>query len=163
MNIFEMLKYDEGIKNTLYKDTLEYYTIGIGHLVTKEANKTRALEILDKKFSRATNGTLTDKEVEILFNEDVQTAINQIKQNRVVNDVYQSLDSIRQMALINMVFQMGIGGVATFTNSLALLKNKDWEKAAINLSKSKWFSQTPNRSYRVIEVFRTGTLKAYMK
>ncbi|HFK4065593.1 TPA: glycoside hydrolase family protein [Kluyvera ascorbata] len=163
ITIYEMLKFDEGIKQTLYKDTLGFYTIGIGHLVTKSANRIEALAILDKKFGRVTNGTLTTSEVETLFNEDVQGVINQIKQNSNVNAVYKSLDDIRKMALINMCFQLGVNGVASFSNSLQYLNSKQWEKAATNLKLSKWNSQTPNRSNRVIEVFRTGTLDTYRK
>lgn len=161
ITIFEMIKFDEGIKLNLYKDTLGYFTIGIGHLVTRRANRIEALAILDKKFERTTNGTLTGKEVETLFNEDVQGVINQIKQNSNVNAVYKSLDDIRQMALINMCFQLGVTGVAAFTNSLQYLKSKQWDKAAVNLKQSKWNFQTPKRSSRVIEVFRTGSLEVY--
>ncbi|EOV4167034.1 glycoside hydrolase family protein [Yersinia enterocolitica] len=160
MNIYQMLLRDEGKRNILYKDTLNYWTVGVGHLVTKSSNKNEAIAILDKKFGRVTNGTLTDKEVENLFNEDIQRTIQDIQRSSL-SKLYNSLDPIRQMALINFCFQLGIAGVSTFTNSIKLLQNKEWEQAAINLQKSKWFSQTPNRATRVIEVFRTGNLNSY--
>lgn len=158
-----MLTFDEGVRNDLYKDTLGYWTIGIGHLVTKSANKNEAIAILDKNFGRATTGNLTDTEVKQLFNEDIQSVVNQIKRNATVSEVYESLDANRQMAMTNFAFQLGVTGVAGFTNSLKLLKEKKWDEAAVNLKKSRWFSQTPNRANRVIEVFRTGTFKSYGK
>lgn len=163
MDLYSMLTFDEGVRNDLYKDTLGYWTIGIGHLVTKSTNKNEAIAILDKKFGRATTGKLTDTEVKQLFNEDVQNVVNQIKRNTTVNSVYESLDANRKMAMINFCFQLGVTGVAGFTNSLKLLKESKWDEAAVNLKKSKWFNQTPNRATRVIEVFRTGTFKPYGK
>lgn len=161
MNIFQMLTYDEGKRNELYKDTEGYWTIGIGHLVSKNSDKNNAIAILDKKFGRKTNGSLADCEVESLFNEDVKITINGILSNAKLKPVYNGLDPVRQMALVNMTFQMGVAGVAGFTNSLKLINAKQWEKAAQNLALSKWNKQTPNRSNRVISVFRTGTLNAY--
>ncbi|EPD2608649.1 glycoside hydrolase family protein [Yersinia enterocolitica] len=160
MNIYQMLLKDEGKRNTLYKDTLNYLTVGVGHLVTKSSNKNETISILDIKFGRDTNGTLTDKEVEQLFNEDIQRTIQDIQRSSL-SKLYNSLDPIRQMALLNFCFQLGIAGASTFTNSIKLLQAKEWEQAAINLQQSKWFSQTPNRAARVIEVFRTGNLNSY--
>ena len=60
-----------------------------------------------------------------------------------------------------MVFQMGETGVAGFTNSLRMLQQKRWDEAAVNLAKSRWYNQTPNRAKRVIATFRTGTWDAY--
>lgn len=71
----EMLIYDEGIRYSLYKDTLGYYTIGVGHLVTKSTNKDTALDILDEKFGRVTKGVITSDEAEALLLEDIQSTI----------------------------------------------------------------------------------------
>lgn len=35
MELNAMLRYDEGEKLTMYKDTEGYFTIGVGHLITK--------------------------------------------------------------------------------------------------------------------------------
>lgn len=161
MNIFEMLQYDEGLKLSIYRDTEGYWTIGTGHLVTKDPSKSVAISILDSKFSRKTDGVITKQEAEILFNEDVESAQRGIKANSIVRPVYESLDDNRKIAMINMVFQLGIKGVSGFKNSLALLSQKQWDNAAVNLAKSKWYEQTPNRAKRVISVFKTGAFSAY--
>lgn len=161
MDIFKMLEADEGVRYSLYKDSLGYWTIGIGHLVTKKPGKADAIAVLDKELKRKTNGTLTKDEVRKLFNQDVEKAVAGIKKSAVLGPVYESLDPIRQTALVNMVFQMGQAGVEGFKNSMAYIKAKNWTKAESNLKLSKWYKQTPNRAKRVISVFVTGTYKAY--
>lgn len=159
--IFQMLKQDEGLKLDVYKDTEGYWTVGIGHLLTKNPDKSVAINVLDSLVGRKTNGLITQQEAQTIFESDVKNVDSGIKQNSFVNDVFVSLDSVRQDALRNMVFQMGVQGVAGFKNSLRLLKEKNWSQAAINLKQSKWHRQTPNRANRVINVFETGTYKAY--
>ena len=151
MNIFEMLRIDEGLRLKIYKDTEGYYTIGIGHLLTKSPSLN----------GRNCNGVITKDEAEKLFNQDVDAAVRGILRNAKLKPVYDSLDAVRRCALINMVFQMGETGVAGFTNSLRMLQQKRWDEAAVNLAKSRWYNQTPNRAKRVIATFRTGTWDAY--
>nr|7DDZ_A Chain A, Human Neuropeptide Y Y2 Receptor fusion protein [synthetic construct] len=161
-NIFEMLRIDEGLRLKIYKDTEGYYTIGIGHLLTKSPSLNAAKSELDKAIGRNTNGVITKDEAEKLFNQDVDAAVRGILRNAKLKPVYDSLDAVRRAALINMVFQMGETGVAGFTNSLRMLQQKRWDEAAVNLAKSRWYNQTPNRAKRVITTFRTGTWDAYM-
>nr|3UON_A Chain A, Human M2 muscarinic acetylcholine, receptor T4 lysozyme fusion protein [synthetic construct] len=161
INIFEMLRIDEGLRLKIYKDTEGYYTIGIGHLLTKSPSLNAAKSELDKAIGRNTNGVITKDEAEKLFNQDVDAAVRGILRNAKLKPVYDSLDAVRRAALINMVFQMGETGVAGFTNSLRMLQQKRWDEAAVNLAKSRWYNQTPNRAKRVITTFRTGTWDAY--
>lgn len=161
MTIFEMLKFDEGVKLEIYLDTEKYYTVGIGHLLVKSSDRVAAIKQLDKELGRSTGGKITLAEAEKLFQLDVAEATRGIKSNTVLAPVWAVLDEIRQMALINFVFQLGVAGAAGFTNSMKLLQAKQWDAAAVNLAQSKWYNQTPNRAKRVISVFKTGTLNAY--
>lgn len=161
MNIFDMLRIDEGLKLNVYKDTEGFWTVGIGHLLTKNPSKEVAIKELDKLVGRSTMGVISNQEAQEIFKLDVEDVERGIMLNSVLSPVFLSLDSARKTAMMNMVFQMGVAGVAGFKNSLALLKAKDWGKAASNLKQSKWYRQTPNRAGRVIEVFRTGTFNAY--
>lgn len=161
MDIFDMLRIDEGYDNKLYKDSEGFWTIGIGQLVTKNPSKDVARDTLDKMMGRICDGQITQREAEELFNASVAKAIKGIQSNALLNSVYNGLDEVRRAALINMVFQMGVAGVAGFTNSLKLLAAKNWDQAAINLAQSKWYRQTPNRAKRVIATFKTGDWSAY--
>ena len=156
MNTIEQ---DEGLKLSLYKDTEGYWTIGIGHLVTKNPDKSVALSLLDQKFSRHTNGVITKEEGYYLFNNDASAALKSLDTMLKENQI--EIDPVRKEALLNMTFQLGIQGLKGFKNSLAMIKQKMYNEAAINLAKSKWYKQTPNRAKRVISVIRTGTFDGY--
>lgn len=149
----KMLIYDEGEVLNIYKDSLGYYTIGIGHLLTKSANYSDALHQLNLEVKRTTNGTITKKESADLFEKDLKDVIKGVKSNVLLKEVYESLDPIRRLALLNMVFQMGVNGVANFKNSMKMAKEKRWSDLEKNLKLSLWYKQTPNRANRVILLF----------
>lgn len=160
-DVFGMLQIDEGLKLSIYKDTEGYWTVGIGHLLTKKPSSDVAKSVLDSQIGRTTNGTITEAEARKLFQTDVDKAIHQIQLNSTLAPIYAAYDTTRKQALINMVFQMGVNGVAAFKNSLTLVKNGSYSQALTNLRKSKWYSQTPKRAERVIQVLTTGTFDAY--
>ncbi|KAK5576984.1 hypothetical protein RB653_001921 [Dictyostelium firmibasis] len=169
VTLYEMLKYDEGEKLTMYTDTRGLYTIGVGHLITKKKDKKEAIEALEEQIGHKVkldkNG---DPEIEksvseSLFQKDISETISSIEKNSTLSDIYKNLDSNRKMALENMVFQLGANGVSNFKKSLNLIKEKKWSDAATELKNSTWHSQTPNRSDRVVSVFETGTLDSYQK
>lgn len=162
MDIFGMLRIDEGCKLELYKDTEGFWTIGIGQLITKNPSKDVARDALDKLMGRICDGRITQREAEELFNGSVEKARKGILANATLKPVYDVLDEVRHCALINMVFQMGVAGVAGFPKGMRLLKEQKWDAAAIELADSRWYkTQTPNRAKRVISTFKTGTWKAY--
>ncbi|KAM9967107.1 hypothetical protein ACTFIR_007344 [Dictyostelium discoideum] len=163
----DMLKYDEGEKLEMYQDTHGYYTIGIGHLITKNKDKNEAIKILEgelgKKVELNSNKKpeISSSESESLFEKDKSVAIKSIENSSTLSTIYDNLDSNRKMALVNMVFQMGARNVSNFKKSLKLIEEKKWAEAAIELKNSTWNGQTPHRSNRVISVFETGTLDKY--
>lgn len=159
-----MLKQDEGIRTKWYIDSEGYPTIGIGHLLIME--KTRDTAKINAAISKAvgrevTNGTITAEEVSTLFAQDLAKVRQGISNISNVREVYVTLNRPRQMAIENMCFQMGVGGVAKFTNALAAMKRQDWQTAYNELRNSTWANQTPGRSSRVSKIVLTGNLESY--
>ena len=130
------LREDEGEKLTAYQDSLGYWTIGVGILIDGRKG-----------------GGITKEESAMLLANRIATKTVEASQ-RIQG--FAQLDEVRQGAVLNMCFQMGVDGVLAFNNSLALIRNKQWEAAAAALKQSKWFTQTPARAGRVIEQIRTG-------
>ena len=62
------------------------------------------------------------------------------------------------MALENMAFQMGVGGVAKFNTMLTAMLAGDWEKAYKAGRDSLWYQQTKGRASRVTMIILTGNL-----
>jgi len=64
---------------------------------------------------------------------------------------------VRQGALMNMAFQMGINGVMAFQDTLAKVQASDYAAAADRMLQSKWATQTPERANRLAKQMREGT------
>ncbi|MGL6228677.1 MAG: glycoside hydrolase family protein [Culicoidibacterales bacterium] len=168
--IEKMLVGDEGKKLLMYLDHLGYPTIGIGHLITRTAyakgsnyaNDPALNALLSKQVGRViTNGRITDAECSKLFAEDLQKVRIGISKNSTVNNVYQDLNASRRMAIENMCFQMGVGGVAKFKKTLGFMKAKEWKSAYDGLMSSLWAKQTKGRASRVSKIVQTGNLESY--
>lgn len=148
-----MLRHDEGEKLKIYKDSEGYYTVGIGHLITKNPDYKEAVRILGSE-------TITQERSVQLFNEDVQEAVRGINRS-VLNKSYTKMNEARQAALVNMVFQLGLQGVLGFKKMLSCLDSGNYQEAAREALDSRWAKQTPNRAQRVTDVLSTGTFDAY--
>lgn len=164
MTIEEMLRRDEGVKVELYWDHLGFPTIGVGHLIIHE--KTRDRPRINRELSTQIGRTITDgrisnDEVSSLFDKDLNGVISEIGRNSKVGPVYASLDDTRKMSIINMCFQMGVGGVSAFTSTLAYMLKKDWKNAHDGMLDSLWARQTPGRANRVAKIILNGNLSSY--
>ena len=127
---------DEGMVLHAYQDSLGYWTIGIGRLIDK-----------------ARDGGITEEEAHYLLDNDIR---------RVSKDLGQRLPAFRlypegvRRALLNMAFQMGVGGLLRFRRMLKALDAEDYETAAAEALQSKWASQTPARAARVAKLIGEG-------
>lgn len=157
----KILKQDEGDILTIYRDSLGYYTIGVGHLLTKENDMRKAIEILDKQVGRDTGGHITKDESTYLLQFDIDRIMTGINNSKIIAPVFNKLSGKRKLGLFSMCFQMGISGVEGFKNSLRYIDNGDWYNANQNLRKSKWFKQTPKRAERVINIITEEKLSPY--
>lgn len=134
------LREDEGEKLHGYTDTLGYLTIGVGILIDKRRG-----------------GGITKAESAYLLANRIEEKRAEL---RARLPWFDDLDDARQNALVNMAYQLGVGGLLGFKNSLRLIESGKFEAAATSMRNSRWFRQTPNRAKRVIEQIRTGNHRA---
>ena len=131
--LIETLRRHEGVKNTLYKCTSDKWTIGVG----------RNLEDVG----------LSEEEIDILL-------LNDIKRTKELMDDYipwyNDLDEVRQEALINFVFNVGIGTAMKFKKAMAALEARDYDTAAIEMLDSNWAKQVGSRAEEVTQMIKTG-------
>ena len=166
MSMAEMLRRDEGLKLKVYWDTEGYPTIGVGHLIMKQPVRDMAQinKVLSKQVGREITGnpgSITVEEATTLFERDLADMQRDIKSHSKVGPVWQAVNRSRQMALENMAFQMGVGGVAKFNTMLTAMLAGDWEKAYKAGRDSLWYQQTKGRASRVTMVILTGNLESY--
>lgn len=164
LDLETMLKRDEGVVLNVYKDSLGYPTIGIGHLLTTQSGLSNAQinNIISKEVGRTvTNGRITMDEAMMLFRRDIKITKSQMRSNSTIGPVYAKMNASRRMALENMGFQLGVSGLAKFKNTLAYLGSEDYESAYTNVRKSLWAKQTPGRANRVSLILKNGNLESY--
>jgi lysozyme len=131
------LKGDEGVKPQAYTDHLGFWTIGVGRLID----------------ARKPGSGLRPAEITFLLNNDIDDRIDQLSRRL---PWFETLDSARQGALLNMSFQMGVDGLLGFKNTLKLVEQGNYESAAENMLKSLWAKQTPARAKRMSDQMKTG-------
>lgn len=166
MTMDTMLRRDEGVKNQLYWDKLGFPTIGIGHLIlaTKTRDSGQINAALSRQLGRSVSGsrpTISHDEIIRLFEDDLARIQKSMRKNKKIAAALASCNKSRQMALENMAFQLGVGGLANFSNSLALIAAQNWKAARASLMNSLWARQTPGRAQRVSLIILSGNLSSY--
>lgn len=70
---------------------------------------------------------------------------------------FEALDPIRQRALIDLRFNMGLSRLRSFKKALGAMARHDWTTAADELLDSAWARQVqPARRDRIVRMIRTG-------
>jgi lysozyme len=100
---------------------------------------------------------LSDAAIDFLLEEDIAAAEQALTAEL---PWWQDLDEVRQRTLCEMSFQLGIGALLQFKQTLALIRVGNYEDAAAGMLASKWFGQCPSRVRRLAQWMRTGTAEA---
>ena len=69
---------------------------------------------------------------------------------------FRDLDIKRAGAIVDMAYNLGLGTLKTFKNSLAFMALQEYDKAAENFRKSKWYAQVKRRGVRITEIIEKG-------
>lgn len=133
---FEQLIRHEGRRNEAYQCPAGRWTIGVGHNI-----EARGL-------------TIGDELIDLLFHEDVADAL---KDATVFCKQFNELSPHRQAVLVNMAFQLGLGGLMKFVRFRAALASGDYPLATVEMLNSKWAREdTPARAMELAEIMRRG-------
>jgi lysozyme len=135
------LEIDEGVRQAPYRDSLGLWTIGIGHLIGEDFRTWK----------------ISQSVINALFLGDISEA------KQICHRIYgahffeNDLDEIRQVALLNLAFNLG-NRLEGFKKANQAIMAKDWERAADEFLDSKWAKQVKSRSDRVAHCIRFGVL-----
>ena len=135
------LRRDEGVRYVPYNDTMGIPTVGVGHNL-----KTSPLPDV-------WSYPLTDDQVNSLLSQDLQAVYKGLTDNL---PWWLFLDAVRQRVLANMCFNLGIGKLLTFQNTLRFAKNGQFTQAAQGMLESVWAKQVGDRAIRLSGMMRTG-------
>ena len=131
--LIEQLKIHEGFRSNVYTCSGGKKTVGYG----------RNLQDIG----------ISEEEAEMLLKNDIYEATNQLLN---AFPWMATFSDVRISAMINFTFNVGIGTVRKFSNTIEYLKNEDWEAAADEMMDSKWAEQVGDRAIQITEQIRTG-------
>lgn len=127
----QMLARHEGFRGRPYECTAGALTIGYGfNLDAWPLTEAECLTILEGRMRR------------------VQTDLA----NRL--SYFRALPEAAQDVLVNMAYQMGVGGLVGFKRLLAALQAGKFEDAYHEMIQSHWAQQTPARARELADVIR---------
>jgi len=138
--VYKQLKIDEGVEYKIYKDHLGYPTFGVGHLITEN----------DVEFKQPVNTPISEQRVKECFEKDLNVAINECEV-LYGKSTFNSLHSIAQEVLVNMMFNLGRPRLSAFKKFNAAILENNWKKAANEGRDSRWYEQVSNRAERLME------------
>ena len=135
----EQIKEHEGFVPKTYKDSLGKRTIGFGHLCVEPEQWDD-----DKEYTR--------EELERVFDKDFDEALKNAES--LIGE--RSINFIAKQVIIEMVFQLGIGGVGKFKKMWSALDSEDYGEASFQMMDSLWAKQTPNRAEKLSQKMRSA-------
>lgn len=139
------LRRDEGVRYSVYLDTESLPTVGVGH---------------NCKVSPLPTGwacPLTDGQVNQLLAQDIASTLAKLDK---ALPWWRQMDEVRQRVIANMCFNLGIGGLLGFKNTLAAMQRGSYAVAAAGMKASAWYRQVGQRAARLCAAMETGTMPA---
>lgn len=124
---------DEGMRLKTYTCTAGKLTIGVGRNLDD-------------------NGISVD-EAHLMLQNDIDIVCAQLD-NKL--PWWRDMTEVRQRVLANMCFNMGIGTLLKFINTLEAMKHGQYDKAADGMLKSLWAKQVGNRAKRLARQMKEG-------
>ena len=133
-NLVQQLMRHEGYRQYPYTDTVGKLTIGVG----------RNLDDVGISEDEATH----------LLENDILVARNELL---FAFPAFSQMQPVRQDALINMVFNMGITRFKGFKNMISALVAQNYPLAADEMLDSKWARQVGSRADELAYQMRTNS------
>lgn len=119
--ITKILIKDEGLKSRPYRDSRNFWTIGVGHYIGPNLE--------DMKLPLTTVMNLLENDICTHWTDAIEI---------FGRDFLEKLPVARQAAILSLVFSLGKNGLLKFKETLPAILAEDWQRAEELLLKSKW-------------------------
>lgn len=131
----DQLRVHEGVRSHAYKCSANMITVGVGRNIDENGGL-----------------GLSDDEIDYLLENDIRRC----KQELITLPWFSEIDSVRQDALINMCFNLGMTRLLGFKNALTAMSVGDYDTAADEFMDSRWAKQVGYRAEEVCTMIREG-------
>lgn len=135
MRLRNLLTSHESFRQFPYTDVTGHLTIGIGRNLTDRG--------------------ISTNEALMLLDDDISYFANKLSHYLTC---FPGLDSNRQIALVDMCFNLGIHGFLGFDGMIQALENRDYKRAHDEMLDSKWAQQVGERATQLANIILTGEL-----
>ncbi|KKL99297.1 hypothetical protein LCGC14_1815790 [marine sediment metagenome] len=98
---------------------------------------------------------LSLKECQLLFDNDLQDVFRDC----ATLPFWDHIDGVRQMVVMDMVFNLGLTRFLKFKNLNRALTIQDYVRAAHEMLDSKWYRQVGRRAEKLRQIMLTGVWK----
>lgn len=132
--LIEQLRRHEGVRSHVYLCPAGYETIGVGRNIAESGLG------------------LSDDEIDYLLKNDIERCRLELSAFSWFTDT----DPVRQDALINLCFNLGMTRLLGFKNALARMAEGKYPEAAEEFLDSRWAKQVGSRADEVTEMIKTG-------
>ena len=130
-DLIDSIKKHEGYRSKVYKDSLGIDTIGYGFAIKDlELDEDICDIILDRKI------------------KELATRVNR------TFSWYRYMPQTIRDVVMNMCYQLGVGGFSKFRKTISFLQNKQFHDASEEMLDSLWARQTPNRAKELSKIVK---------
>ena len=136
--LIAQLKVHEGVRSKVYLDTEGIETIGVGRNLRDRG--------------------LSDDEIELMLANDIRDFQEEVER---AFSWWSDLDDVRQRVVVDMAFNMGLGSLSKFVNTLSHIENGRYEESGVEMLDSKWARQVGDRANVLSNMMKTGEDHGY--
>ncbi|MGF6837085.1 lysozyme [Paraburkholderia youngii] len=137
------LRRDEGVRYSIYADTVGIRTVGVGH------------NCVVSPLPSGWACPLTDAQVNQLLAKDIASTVAKLDK---ALPWWRQMDDVRMRVLANMCFNLGIGGLLGFKNALGAMQRGSYAIAAAAMLNSTWAKQVGARAQRLASAMERGVM-----
>ena len=153
-DLINKLVVSEGLRLQVYKDTLGIDTIGIGRNLEDRGISKEELDWMDiPSIDHIYEWGITEADAVYLATNDVQIVEEELVRAHPCVD---RLDSVRQLILIDMAFNMGVPRLCKFKKMWAAVECGDYPTAAKEMLDSRWATQVKGRATKLANAMHNG-------
>jgi lysozyme len=144
----------EGLVLTVYKDSLGIDTIGIGRNLKDRGISREELDYLDiPNMEVVYEHGISEADARYLALNDIAIVENELCR---VHPCVEEMDSVRQLVLMDMAFNMGVPRLCKFKKMWNAVHEENFEAASLEMMDSRWARQVGGRAKKLSDAMKTG-------
>ena len=137
----------EGFRSKVYKCPAGFDTIGYGRNI--EANPLSEGE----KAQLNADGSVSEAVAKEWLREYLEKCYKELDKSF---SWFSKMDCVRKAALVDFNYNVGLGTLKTFKNTLRFFEAGNYKQAAANMRQSKWYAQVKRRGVKICDMVESG-------